>query len=309
MTGTVYKSTGSWYSVKTEEGKFYDCKIKGKLRLEKISSTNPIVVGDKVDFVIETQDEVSIGVIQRIHERNNYIVRKSVNLSKQSHILASNIDLLVLVVTLKDPITTTSFIDRFLVNAEAYSIKTLLVFNKVDLFDQSEIEMINDMVRIYSNIGYKCLCTSTVNKHNILELREYISGKKIMFGGHSGVGKTSLINCIDPSLELKVGDISSQHLQGKHTTTYAEIFDLDKKTKLIDTPGIKGFGLINFEKQEIRDLFPEFLKYKNKCKFTDCLHLKEPNCFIKLMVSKNKISKSRYESYSQILADDNLKHR
>ena len=309
MTGTVYKSTGSWYSVKTEEGDFYDCKIKGKLRLEKISSTNPIVVGDKVDFVIETQDEVSIGVIQRIHERNNYIVRKSVNLSKQSHILASNIDLLVLVVTLKDPITTTSFIDRFLVNAEAYSIKTLLVFNKVDLFDQSEIEIINDMVRIYSNIGYKCLCTSTVNKHNILELREYISGKKIMFGGHSGVGKTSLINCIDPSLELKVGDISSQHLQGKHTTTYAEIFDLDKKTKLIDTPGIKGFGLINFEKQEIRDLFPEFLKYKNKCKFTDCLHLKEPNCFIKLMVSKNKISKSRYESYSQILADDNLKHR
>ena len=309
MTGTVYKSTGSWYSVKTEEGEFYDCKIKGKLRLEKISSTNPIVVGDKVDFVIETQDEVSIGVIQRIHERNNYIVRKSVNLSKQSHILASNIDLLVLVVTLKDPITTTSFIDRFLVNAEAYSIKTLLVFNKVDLFDQSEIEIINDMVRIYSNIGYKCLCTSTVNKHNILELREYISGKKIMFGGHSGVGKTSLINCIDPSLELKVGDISSQHLQGKHTTTYAEIFDLDKKTKLIDTPGIKGFGLINFEKQEIRDLFPEFLKYKNKCKFSDCLHLKEPNCFIKLMVSKNKISKSRYESYSQILADDNLKHR
>lgn len=309
MTGTVYKSTGSWYSVKTEEGEFYDCKIKGKLRLEKISSTNPIVVGDKVDFIIETQDEVSIGVIQRIHERNNYIVRKSVNLSKQSHILASNIDLLVLVVTLKDPITTTSFIDRFLVNAEAYSIKTLLVFNKVDLFDQSEIEIINDMVRIYSNIGYKCLCTSTVNKHNILELREYISGKKIMFGGHSGVGKTSLINCIDPSLELKVGDISSQHLQGKHTTTYAEIFDLDKKTKLIDTPGIKGFGLINFEKQEIRDLFPEFLKYKNKCKFTDCLHLKEPNCFIKLMVSKNKISKSRYESYSQILADDNLKHR
>jgi len=309
LTGTVYKSTGSWYSVKTEEGEFYDCKIKGKLRLEKISSTNPIVVGDKVDFIIETQDEVSIGVIQRIHERNNYIVRKSVNLSKQSHILASNIDLLVLVVTLKDPITTTSFIDRFLVNAEAYSIKTLLVFNKVDLFDQSEIEIINDMVRIYSNIGYKCLCTSTVNKHNILELREYISGKKIMFGGHSGVGKTSLINCIDPSLELKVGDISSQHLQGKHTTTYAEIFDLDKKTKLIDTPGIKGFGLINFEKQEIRDLFPEFLKYKNKCKFTDCLHLKEPNCFIKLMVSKNKISKSRYESYSQILADDNLKHR
>ena len=309
MTGTVYKSTGSWYSVKTEEGEFYDCKIKGKLRLEKISSTNPIVVGDKVDFVIETQDEVSIGVIQRIHERNNYIVRKSVNLSKQSHILASNIDLLVLVVTLKDPITTTSFIDRFLVNAEAYSIETLLVFNKYDIYNKQETIAVNNIIKVYLDIGYKCLKTSVINNHNILELKKIISDKIIMFGGHSGVGKTSLINSIDSSLDLKVGDISSQHLQGKHTTTYAEIFDLDKKTKLIDTPGIKGFGLINFEKQEIRDLFPEFLKYKNKCKFSDCLHLKEPNCFIKLMVSKNKISKSRYESYSQILADDNLKHR
>ena len=309
MIGTVYKSTGSWYSVKTEEGDFYDCKIKGKLRLEKISSTNPIVVGDKVDFVIETQDEVSIGVIQRIHERNNYIVRKSVNLSKQSHILASNIDLLVLVVTLKDPITTTSFIDRFLVNAEAYSIETLLVFNKYDIYNKQETIAVNNIIKVYLDIGYKCLKTSVINNHNILELKKIISDKIIMFGGHSGVGKTSLINSIDSSLDLKVGDISSQHLQGKHTTTYAEIFDLDKKTKLIDTPGIKGFGLINFEKQEIRDLFPEFLKYKNKCKFSDCLHLKEPNCFIKLMVSKNKISKSRYESYSQILADDNLKHR
>lgn len=309
MTGTVYKSTGSWYSVKTEEGDFYDCKIKGKLRLEKISSTNPIVVGDKVDFIIETQDEVSIGVIQRIHERNNYIVRKSVNLSKQSHILASNIDLLVLVVTLKDPITTTSFIDRFLVNAEAYSIETLLVFNKYDIYNKQETIAVNNIIKVYLDIGYKCLKTSVINNHNILELKKIISDKIIMFGGHSGVGKTSLINSIDSSLDLKVGDISSQHLQGKHTTTYAEIFDLDKKTKLIDTPGIKGFGLINFEKQEIRDLFPEFLKYKNKCKFSDCLHLKEPNCFIKLMVSKNKISKSRYESYSQILADDNLKHR
>ena len=309
MTGTVYKSTGSWYSVKTEEGDFYDCKIKGKLRLEKISSTNPIVVGDKVDFIIETQDEVSIGVIQRIHERNNYIVRKSVNLSKQSHILASNIDLLVLVVTLKDPITTTSFIDRFLVNAEAYSIETLLVFNKNDIYDKQETIAVNNIIKVYLDIGYKCLKTSVINNHNILELKKIISDKTIMFGGHSGVGKTSLINSIDSSLDLKVGDISSQHLQGKHTTTYAEIFDLDMKTKLIDTPGIKGFGLINFEKQEIRDLFPEFLKYKNKCKFSDCLHLKEPNCFIKLMVNKNKISKSRYQSYSQILADDNLKHR
>ena len=174
-------------------------------------------------------------------------------------------DLLVLVVTLKDPITTTSFIDRFLVNAEAYSIETLLVFNKNDIYDKQETIAVNNIIKVYLDIGYKCLKTSVINNHNILELKKIISDKTIMFGGHSGVGKTSLINSIDSSLGLKVGDISSQHLQGKHTTTYAEIFDLDMKTKLIDTPGIKGFGLINFEKQEIRDLFPEFLKYKNKC--------------------------------------------
>ena len=309
MIGTVYKSTGSWYSVKTDEGNFYQCKIKGKLRLENFKSTNPVAVGDRVNFSLEHNDEENIGIIQNILERNNYIVRKSVNLSKQSHILASNIDLLVMVITIKDPITTTSFIDRFLVNAEAYSIETLLVFNKYDIYDKEEQNKIDTLVKIYSNIGYKCLLTSTVNNFNISKLKEEVTKKTIMFGGHSGVGKTSLINAIDASLELKVGDISSQHLQGKHTTTYAELFDLDSKTKLIDTPGIKGFGLVNFKKEEISDFFPEFLREKNKCKFSNCLHLNEPNCRIKEMVKKNIISGSRYENYIQILNDENLKHR
>ena len=309
MIGTVYKSTGSWYSVKTDEGKFYQCKIKGKLRLENFKSTNPVAVGDRVNFSLEHNDEENIGIIQNILERNNYIVRKSVNLSKQSHILASNIDLLVMVITIKDPITTTSFIDRFLVNAEAYSIETLLVFNKYDIYNKEEQNKIDNLVEIYSNIGYKCLLTSTINNFNISKLKEEVTKKTIMFGGHSGVGKTSLINAIDSSLELKVGDISSQHLQGKHTTTYAELFDLDSNTKLIDTPGIKGFGLVNFKKEEISDFFPEFLREKNKCKFSNCLHLNEPNCQIKEMVKKNIISESRYENYIQILNDENLKHR
>ena len=309
MIGTVYKSTGSWYSVKTDEGKFYQCKIKGKLRLENFRSTNPVAVGDRVNFSLEYNDEENLGIIHNILERKNYIVRKSVKLSKQSHILASNIDLLVMVITIKDPITTTSFIDRFLVNAEAYSIETLLVFNKYDIYDKEERNKIDNLVEIYSNIGYKCLLTSTINNFNISKLKEEVTKKTIMFGGHSGVGKTSLINAIDTSLELKVGDISSQHMQGKHTTTYAELFDLDSNTKLIDTPGIKGFGLVNFKKEEISDFFPEFFREKNKCKFSNCLHLNEPNCQIKEMVKKNIISDSRYENYIQILNDENLKHR
>jgi ribosome biogenesis GTPase len=309
LIGTVYKSTGSWYSVKTDEGKFYQCKIKGKLRLENFKSTNPVAVGDRVNFSLEHNDEENLGIIQNILERKNYIVRKSVNLSKQSHILASNIDLLVMVITIKDPITTTSFIDRFLVNAEAYSIETLLVFNKYDIYNKEEQNKIDNLVEIYSNIGYKCLITSTINNFNITNLKEEVTKKTIMFGGHSGVGKTSLINAIDASLELKVGDISSQHLQGKHTTTYAELFDLDRNTKLIDTPGIKGFGLVNFKKEEISDFFPEFLREKNNCKFSNCLHLNEPNCRIKAMVKENIISVSRYENYIQILNDENLKHR
>ncbi len=309
MKGLVYKSTGSWYSVKSENGDTFDCKIKGKLRLENINSTNPVVVGDFVEFDIEDQDQQEVGIIKKIFERRNYILRKSVNLSKQTHILASNIDLLLLVITLKNPITTTSFIDRFLVSAEAYSIKTLLVFNKCDLYDEVDEESLNSLINIYYNIGYEIIKTCTKTGKGIKELEKKISNKTIMLGGHSGVGKTSIINAIDGTLNLKVGNISDQHSQGKHTTTYAELHDLDNNIKLIDTPGIKGFGLVNYNIDEISNFFPEFFNVKSKCKFNNCIHLNEPKCYVKEKVNSGEISKSRYDSYIQIINDDNLKHR
>ena len=309
MKGLVYKSTGSWYTVKSESGDMFDCKIKGKLRLKNINSTNPVVVGDIVEFYVEDHDQQEVGIIQKIYDRRNYILRKSVNLSKQVHILASNIDLLLLVITLRNPITTTSFIDRFLVSAEAYSIKTLMVFNKCDLYDEKDEALLNSLINTYDSIGYETIKISANLGKGINELEQKISNKTIMLGGHSGVGKTSLINAIDKTLNLKVGNISDQYLQGKHTTTYAELHDLDNGVKLIDTPGIKGFGLVNFNKEEIGNFFPEFLKLKSKCKFNNCMHLNEPKCSIKSKVDLEEISKSRYDSYIQIMNDDNLKHR
>ena len=264
MKGLVYKSTGSWYTVRSETGNIFDCKIKGKLRLENINSTNPVVVGDFVEFDVEDHDQQEVGIIKKIFERRNYILRKSVNLSKQTHILASNIDLLLLVITLKNPITTTSFIDRFLVSAEAYSIKTLLVFNKCDLYNDVEEDSLNFLIKIYDNIGYETIKTCANSGKGIEELEKKISNKTIMLGGHSGVGKTSIINAIDDALNLKVGNISDQHSQGKHTTTYAELHDLDNNIKLIDTPGIKGFGLVNYNIDEISNFFPEFLNVKSR---------------------------------------------
>ncbi|MAU30460.1 MAG: ribosome small subunit-dependent GTPase A [Flavobacteriaceae bacterium] len=309
MKGLVYKSTGSWYTVKSETGDRFDCKIKGKLRLENINSTNPVVVGDFVEFDIEDHDQQEVGIIKKIFDRRNYILRKSVNLSKQTHILASNIDLLLLVITLKNPITTTSFIDRFLVSAEAYSIKTLLVFNKCDLYNEVDKDSLNYLINIYDSIGYETIKTCANSGKGIKELEKKISNKTIMLGGHSGVGKTSIINAIDGALNLKVGNISDQHSQGKHTTTYAELHDLDNNIKLIDTPGIKGFGLVNYNIDEISNFFPEFFNVKSKCKFNNCIHLNEPKCRVKDKVKSGEISKSRYDSYIQIINDDNLKHR
>ena len=309
MKGLVYKSTGSWYTVKSETGDTFDCKIKGKLRLKNINSTNPVVVGDFVEFDVEDHDQQEVGIIKKIFERRNYILRKSVNLSKQTHILASNIDLLLLIITLKNPITTTSFIDRFLVSAEAYSIKTLLVFNKCDLYNEADEDSLNSLINIYDNIGYETIKTCAKSGKGIKELEKKISNKTIMLGGHSGVGKTSIINAMDGDLNLKVGNISDQHSQGKHTTTYAELHDLDNYTKLIDTPGIKGFGLVNYNIDEISNFFPEFFNVKSKCKFNNCIHLNEPKCYVKEKVNSGEISKSRYDSYIQIINDDNLKHR
>ena len=309
MTGTVYKSTGSWHSVKNNEGVEFECRIKGRLRLDDLGSTNPIAVGDVVEFDIENNTDSRNGIIIKVHDRKNYILRKSVNLSKQTQILAANIDVLFLVITINNPVTTTNFIDRFLITSNAYSIDTVLLFNKMDSYNKDEMIQLDKLVNLYENIGYKCIKVSAITGLNIKEIISLIRGKTIMFGGHSGSGKSSIINCINPELNLKIGNISSQHLQGKHTTTYAELFDIDFGARVIDTPGIKGFGIVNFEKNEIGDFFPEFFQNKNKCKFNNCLHIDEPDCFIKELVSSNKINISRYENYKQIIMQDDLKYR
>ena len=309
MKGIVYKSTGSWYSVKTKQGIEYQCRIKGKLRLDNLKSTNPLAVGDIVEFDLENNDKSNSGIIDQVCDRKNYILRKSVNLSRQTHILAANIDVLFLVITLNNPITTTNFIDRFLISSNAYSIDTALLFNKIDSYSKNQILEIEKLINIYTKIGYKCIKISATENLNINKIIPLIKNKTIMFGGHSGTGKTSIINCIEPKLDLKTANISTQHLQGKHTTTYAELFDIDYNARVIDTPGIKGFGIVNFDKNEIGDFFPEFLKNKNNCKFNNCLHINEPDCYIKKMVDLNKIALSRYENYKQIITSDNLKHR
>ena len=309
MKGIVYKSTGSWYSVKTKQGIEYQCRIKGKLRLDNLKSTNPLAVGDIVEFDLENNDKSNSGIIDQVCDRKNYILRKSVNLSRQTHILAANIDVLFLVITLNNPVTTTNFIDRFLISSNAYSIDTILLFNKIDSYSKNQVLEIEKLINVYTKIGYKCIKISATENLNINKIIPLIKNKTIMFGGHSGTGKTSIINCIEPKLDLKTANISTQHLQGKHTTTYAELFDINYDARVIDTPGIKGFGIVNFDKNEIGDFFPEFLKNKNNCKFNNCLHIDEPDCYIKKMVDLNKIALSRYENYKQIITNDNLKYR
>ena len=309
MTGTVYKSTGSWYTVKTMNGKFYQCRIKGRFRLQGIKSTNPIAVGDKVQFELETKNNTETGVINRIEERKNYIVRKSVNLSKQTHIIAANIDQVFLLVTIDNPPTFTSFIDRFLVTAEAYSVKTILLFNKIDTYDEEALLEVKYLMSIYKNIGYECISISAKTGENIDKVKMLMVDKVSMFAGHSGVGKSTLVNTIEPSLELKTKEISEQHMQGQHTTTFAEMFDLSFGAKIIDTPGIKGFGVVDMEKEEVGDYFPEFFALKQDCKFNNCLHLKEPKCAVKEALENDEVSYSRYRSYLQILEGEDEHYR
>ncbi len=309
MTGIVYKSTGSWYLVKAESDTFYECRIKGKFRLKGIKSTNPIAVGDVVDFEIESTNDVETGVIHLIHDRTNYIIRKSVNLSKQTHIIAANVDLVFLLITINNPPTFTTFIDRFLVTAEAYSVDTVLVFNKIDSYELEERAEIMYLKDIYEKIGYTCLEVSATENKNVDLVKEMMIGKTSMFVGHSGVGKSTLVNTIEPTLELKTKEISSQHKQGKHTTTFAEMFDLSFDAKIIDTPGIKGFGVVDMDKEEVDDYFPEFLAVKNDCKFNNCLHVEEPKCAVKDAVEDEEISYSRYKSYLQIIAGEEEHYR
>lgn len=309
MTGLVYKSTGSWYTVKTLNGKIIECRIKGKFRIKGIKSTNPIAVGDIVDFELETKNDEVTGIIHRIHERKNYVIRKSVNLSKQTHIIASNVDQIFLLITIDNPPTFTSFIDRFLVTAEAYSINTVILFNKIDAYDEETILEVKYLASIYRKIGYECIGISATTGKNIDKVKEMMLGKISMFAGHSGVGKSTLVNAIEPSLDLKTKEISNQHMQGQHTTTFAEMFDLSFDAQIIDTPGIKGFGVVDMEKEEVGDYFPEFFELKQDCKFNNCLHLKEPKCAVKDALENDEVSYSRYRSYLQILEGEDEHYR
>lgn len=309
MTGLVYKSTGSWYTVKTRNGKTFECRIKGKFRLKGIKSTNPIAVGDYVNFELESKNNKETGIINRIEDRKNYIVRKSVNLSKQTHIIASNVDQVFLLITLNNPPTFTTFIDRFLVTAEAYSVKTILLFNKVDTYNEEELLEVKYLAATYRKIGYECIGISAETGKNVDKVKELMIGKVSMFSGHSGVGKSTLVNAIEPSLDLKTKEISEQHMQGQHTTTFAEMFDLSFDAKIIDTPGIKGFGVVDMDKEELGDYFPEFFALKNDCKFNNCLHLHEPKCAVKEALDDDEIAYSRYRSYLQIMEGDDDTYR
>lgn len=304
--GLVLKSTGSWYTVKTEDNLLLNCKVKGKLRIADIKSTNPIAAGDWVEF--ELADDQT-GVITNIIPRKNYIIRKASNLSKESHIIAANIDQAILVITLIFPETSLEFIDRFLASAEAYRIPVTIVINKTDLYPENLKNLLAEIHEIYEPIGYKVIETSVVNGNNIDLLNSELINKVSVLSGNSGVGKSSLVNAIFPDLNLKVGNISDYHMKGKHTTTFAEMIQLPAGGYIIDTPGIKGFGLVYMDKSEIYHFFPEIFNHASSCQFHNCLHVEEPKCAVKAAVEAGSISRSRYHSYLSILEDENSKYR
>lgn len=300
MHGLVIKNTGSWYLVKTDDGREIECKIKGNFRLKGIRSTNPIAVGDHVQIITNTE---GTAFISEIEERKNYIIRRASNLSKQSHILAANLDQCMLVVTINYPETSTIFIDRFLASAEAYRIPVKLIFNKIDTYNEDDLHFLDSLINLYTHIGYPCFKLSALTGEGVDKIKEELKGKISLFSGHSGVGKSTLINSILPEYKLKTREISAYHNKGMHTTTFSEMFPVDEKGYIIDTPGIKGFGTFDMEEEEVGHYFKEIFQYSKDCKYNNCTHTHEPGCAVREAVEKHLISESRYTSYLNMLED------
>lgn len=307
MTGMVVKSTGSWYIVRDEAGKLHRARLRGKFKLQNKATTNPLAVGDRVQFEAEIGGEDTVAIIH-IEQRDNYILRKSVHKTAHGHIIAANIDQALLVASLVLPRTSFGFIDRFLVSAESFRIPTYIAFNKVDLLDAEDRAYLDDIMKMYESAGYKCLPTSTVTGENIDTLHEILHHKKTLLSGHSGVGKSSLINQIGNGLDLRTQEISTFANKGVHTTTFAEMFEFEPDSFVIDTPGIKELGIMDIENEELAHFFPEMRAMLGQCRFYNCTHVHEPNCAVSAAVKAGQISLTRYESYLSILSgDDNRK--
>lgn len=300
MNGRVVKSTGSWYIVMTGDNKLYDCRIKGKFRLKDSKLTNPVAVGDVVEFELE-EKEVAQGVITKINDRKNYLIRRSNKLSKQYQILASNVDQIILLATIARPRTTTIFIDRILLAAEAYQIPVLIIFNKKDLYSDEENKVLQEYLDIYTSIGYKVMVVSAFNEKDMEQIKLPVKDKVSLITGHSGVGKSTIMNKLNPDLDLKTGSLSKYHERGTHNTTFAEMHRIYDDTYIIDTPGIKDFGVVEFEQDNISMYFPDIRKYAGQCKFNNCKHIDEPGCKVLEVIGKKMIHLSRYESYLNIL--------
>lgn len=300
MTGLVIKNTGSWYLVKTDDGTTVECKVKGNFRLKGIRSTNPVAVGDRVQIVRNAE---GTAFIHEIEERKNYIIRRASNLSKQSHILASNLDQCMLLITVNYPETSTTFIDRFLATAEAYRVPVMLVFNKVDRYDADELHYLESLIHLYTTIGYPCYRISALKEEGIDTLRSELKRKVTLLSGNSGTGKSTLINALLPQADARTGEISQVHNKGMHTTTFSEMFPLPDGGYLIDTPGIKGFGTFDMEVEEIGHYFPEIFATSAHCKYSNCTHRQEPGCAVRQAVEEHYISTSRYTSYLSMLDD------
>ena len=300
MKGLVIKNTGSWYTVRTDDGRDVESKVKGNFRLKEIRSTNPVSVGDRVDIDINNE---GTAFITRIEDRKNYIIRRASNLSKQSHIIAANLDQAMLIVTVNYPITTTVFIDRFLATAEAYSVPVKLVFNKIDRYKGEDKEYLDALINLYTTIGYPCSTLCAKTEEGLDALKAELKDKITLLSGHSGVGKSTIINKLVPGVNLRTGDISEYHNKGMHTTTFSEMIPLPEGGYLIDTPGIKGFGTIEMETAEISHYFPEIFKFSEDCRFNNCSHRHEPGCAVLQALEDHYISESRYKSYLRILED------